>query len=69
MNTKPELHNNLTVRMSCKATKNQSSLTKSNSNRETFKRHLRSDMKTLNELSFRKETAFNANRDENYVYY
>ena len=37
--------------------------------RETFERHLRSDMKTLNKLSFGQETTFNANRDENHVYY
>ena len=42
---------------------------KKHTTRETFKRHLRSDMKTLNKLSFGKETTFNANRDENYVYY
>ena len=37
---------------------------KKQTNRETFKRHLRSDMKTLNKLSFGKETTFNANRME-----
>ena len=42
---------------------------KKQTNRETFKRQLRSDTKTLNTLSFEKETTCNANRDENYVYY
>ena len=42
---------------------------KKQTNRETLKRQLRSNMKTLNKLSFGKETTFNTNKDENYVYF
>ena len=42
---------------------------KKQTNRETFKRQLKSNMKTLNKLSFGNETTFNTNRDENYGYF